>query len=145
MYYGTLTFASQQSGDGVIDHAQLYPYPQITSSSNDISTLTPRFMALTPYHMMFVYSDTLRISRILDDRIVYEEVLQFSPNERQPLGIIADAAQSTYWIYSSKAIYELSVNVEDRDIWQIHLRRNMFEQALQYAKVSWCCVWYRHL
>lgn len=102
-------------------------------------------MALTPYHMMFVYSDTLRISRILDDWIVYEEFLQFSPNERQPLGIIADAAQSTYWIYSSKAIYELSVNVEDRDIWQIHLRRNMFEQALQYAKVSWCCVWYRHL
>jgi Pep3/Vps18/deep orange family len=39
-------------------------------------------------------------------------------------------------VYSDASLFELKVNNETRDIWQIFMKRGEFNTALQYAGVS---------
>jgi len=88
IYHGSLSFSSQEAGDGIIDSAQLLPYPTGSSEASGDMTTSGRLqqvaptsnehpvsMALTAYHFLLLYSDRVRVLRALDDRLVYEEVL----------------------------------------------------------------------
>lgn len=52
------------------------------------------------------------------------------------LGLSSDPVNRTYWVYSDASLFELKVNNETRDIWQIFMKRGEFDTALQYARVS---------
>ena len=51
-------------------------------------------------------------------------------------GLAADPVRKTYWAYTDQSIFELVVNNESRDVWQIYLAQQKFDTALRYAKVS---------
>lgn len=90
IYSGLLSYSSQEPGDGIIDSAQLVPYPsnvqamrynaspfagpppvQLDSGAND----NPISMAMTEHHFVLLLSDRVKVIRMLDDRVVYEEAL----------------------------------------------------------------------
>lgn len=48
--------------------------------------------------------------------------------------IAVDTVRNTIWVYTSTSIFEVVVEDEDRNVWQIHLNNKQFDQALQYAK-----------
>lgn len=93
-------------------------------------------MALTEHHFVLAYASHIRAIRILDDKLVYEEALDLQPGERI-LGLVTDRAAGTYWLFSDRTIFELSVVDEDRDIWLVHLARQAYDTALQSAKVKY--------
>jgi vacuolar protein sorting-associated protein 18 len=45
-----------------------------------------------------------------------------------------DDIRSTYWIYSESCFYELVISDEDKDVWQIYLKKLQFDLALEHAK-----------
>jgi hypothetical protein len=85
IYHGRLSLSSQESGDGIIESAQLLPYPVSSlDSTEDASyddrrqerqTERPVGMALTEFHFILIYVDKVRVIRVLDDEIVFEEAL----------------------------------------------------------------------
>ena len=95
-------------------------------------------MALTEHHFVLAYASHIRAIRILDDKLVYEETLELQPGERI-LGLVTDRPAGTYWLFSDRTIFELSVVDEDRDIWLVHLARQAYDTALQHAKVKRSC------
>ena len=91
IYHGSISYSSQEAGDGVIDSAQLLPYPSAGSrfDKGDMdspypgrtpgaATPPPEYttsMALTAHHFLLLYRDRVRVVRMLDDRVVFEEQL----------------------------------------------------------------------
>lgn len=89
IYSGSLSYSSQEPGDGIIDSAQLVPYPseaQATrydaspfgvsaAQSSDASIDNPISMAMTEHHFVLLFQDRVKVIRMLDDRVVYEEPL----------------------------------------------------------------------
>lgn len=54
------------------------------------------------------------------------------------IGIAADHAAGTFWIYSDTSVSEIVVTDEDRDLWEIFLEKKSFTSALNFAKVATC-------
>ena len=88
IYHGLLSFSSQEAGDGVIDSAQLLPYPTrlsdaepVLGSPDDANQQygsisdVPVSMAVSQHHFVLLYPDRIKVIRILDDRTVFEERL----------------------------------------------------------------------
>ncbi len=55
-------------------------------------------------------------------------------NERV-LGICNDPINNTYWIYTDASLFELKVQNEARDVWQIYMEQGDFDTVLEYAQV----------
>jgi hypothetical protein len=84
IYYGKLALSSQESGDGIIESAQLLPFPTSKATAEPVSyddgksiqAEVPVGMALTEFHFILLYATKVRIVRILDDETVFEENLE---------------------------------------------------------------------
>src|ERR1700735_1553644 len=77
IYHGTLNF--QSTTDDFIDGAQLFQYPSFPVSpslSNEFPLPPyPISMALTEFHLVLLYSDRIAAISVLNENLVYEEVL----------------------------------------------------------------------
>ena len=52
-----------------------------------------------------------------------------------------DPVRKTYWVYSESSLFELVVENEAQDVWEIYLEKGMYDTALRYAKVKkMCCL-----
>lgn len=107
-------------------------------------------MALTEFHLVLLYSDRIAAISILNEDLVYEEVLplvsilfmipsQTDFGASQKYGetvraLTADPVRKTYWVYTDQSLFELIVGNEDRDVWKINLQKENFDIALKYAK-----------
>ncbi|CAG8446869.1 13007_t:CDS:10, partial [Dentiscutata heterogama] len=132
IYHGSLVFGSQ---DHVIDSAKLLPYPSIPSE-NDPSTLItecPLSIALTEFHFILLYKERVRAICLLNDQIVYEEIIPLKAGE-VVRSMAVDSVKNTFWIYTDCSIFELIVTKEDRDVWKLYLEKQQFDNALLYCK-----------
>ncbi|CAG8471874.1 10031_t:CDS:10 [Dentiscutata erythropus] len=132
IYHGSLVFGSQ---DHVIDSAKLLPYPSIPSE-NDPSTLItecPLSIALTEFHFILLYKERVRAICLLNDQIVYEEIIPLKAGE-EVRSMSVDSVKNTFWIYTDSCIFELIVTKEDRDVWKLYLEKQQFDTALLYCK-----------
>lgn len=93
-----------------------------------------RHLALTQWHVLQLFGDRVVASNRLDDSVVYDRSI-LSEGET-PLTLMADPKKNTFWLFSTKSIYEVVARDEDRDIWRIMVKLQRFEEALQYANNS---------
>lgn len=140
VFHGFFSFGSQEVGDGVIDSANLLPYPAVAVDDEIEGMETggtvaeiPLSICLTEFHFILLYRNRVHGIRSLDDTLVYAEELHLRPNERV-ISTAVDPVRRTYWIYSDCAIYEFIIKDEDRDVWKVYLERGNHEVALNYAK-----------
>ncbi|KAJ1990288.1 tethering complex subunit [Coemansia sp. RSA 1358] len=144
VFFGRLTFGSQGTGDSVVENASLLPYPSPTAttastddggvSSNDCALEQPLSLALTEFHILLQYSDSIRAINMLSNKPVFEQVVRNNEGLTEMLqGLTVDESKRTYWLFSPTDIYELVVTDEDRDVWDIYLLRRQFDAALQHC------------
>ncbi|KAI8059195.1 Pep3/Vps18/deep orange family-domain-containing protein [Gongronella butleri] len=135
IYRGDLVFGSQNVGDSVIDNVQLLPYPTMAADDDaqQIDTDYPLAVTLTEFHYILLYKDRVRAICQLNDQIVYEEMIPMSHGEHV-LGLTVDDIKKTFWVYTSQSMYELVINNEERDVWQLYLEKSQYNMALQYCK-----------
>ncbi|KAJ2802253.1 tethering complex subunit [Coemansia guatemalensis] len=135
VFFGRLSFGTQDSGDSVVENAALLPYPTPTvGATADAATAEqPGALALTEFHILLQYSNRVCALNMLNSKLVYEhEVTPGSPDEVL-LGLTVDETKRTFWLHSPANIFELVVTDEDRDIWNIYLSRRKFDAALQHC------------
>ncbi|KAK9457880.1 Pep3/Vps18/deep orange family-domain-containing protein [Dipodascopsis uninucleata] len=130
IFYGKLylTPANAEVGNMIFKDSKLLPESKLPSNSSSINSI-----ALTKYHILILRANEILAVNLLDGSIVFEEQLSYNENI---ICITSDVKSSTFWIYSSESIYEITVLDEERDIWKIYLQQKSFDNALRFAKTE---------
>lgn len=88
-------------------------------------------MTLSQWHVLALVEGRVVAVNRLSEEIVYDQAVLES--RQSALGLLADLTQNTYWLFTSKEIFEVVATDEDRDAWKVFLKEKKFDEALQYA------------
>ncbi|KAJ2998398.1 hypothetical protein NUW58_g350 [Xylaria curta] len=127
IYHGKLLTSSSSNdlGNKVYAEAKMLPRSQILSTEFIDATI------LTQWHIVSLVDGRIIAANRLTGSLVYDQIIL--ERGQRALGLYIDQQKNTFWLFTSQDIYEIVVRDEDRDIWQIMLRRQQFDTALQYA------------
>ncbi|KAG8844570.1 hypothetical protein FRB96_002999 [Tulasnella sp. 330] len=129
IYRGTIPLPP--TSETLVDSPSLTPYPSSGSGPPDI----PLSICLTEFHFILLFRDRLCAISNLDEQLVWEEPLPLKPKERA-IALCADPNSNTYWLYTDASLFELVVKDEDRNVWDVYLKRDAHGLALKYAKAA---------
>lgn len=129
LYHGDLVFGSQNPGDKVTTDTSLLPYIKKDPKGIPLPALS---ITLTEFHFLLLYEDRLQAICKLNAKVIFEH--EFNPRLVRLRGIAHDQTKATIWIYGEQVVYELAVQNEERDVWQLYLEKELFEMALMYCK-----------
>lgn len=136
--YGKLHVHANSSslGTTVFNDSKLFQRSQIPASESSGGrkkhTQEPvTGVALSQWHILcFVEGRVVAIQR-LDGRMIYDQVV-LEPGETA-LCLLADQKKNTFWLFTTKEIYEIVLTDEDRNVWEIMLKNQQFDMASRYA------------
>ena len=90
----------------------------------------PQSLVLTRFHLMLLYPHKLRVYCVLNRQLVWEDRFVGEPGEN----LVKDPIRNTIWSYTKSSVYRYRINQEDRNIWEIYLKKKDFEQAKHFAR-----------
>ncbi|KAI9147067.1 Vacuolar protein sorting-associated protein-like protein [Paramyrothecium foliicola] len=89
-------------------------------------------IALTQWHILSLVGGWVIITNRLTSQMISKHQVS---DERQRLsGLAVDHMHNTFWVYTSKEIFEIVIQDEERVIWRIMMGLQRFEPALQLAR-----------
>ena len=136
--HGRLWVNSSTAGVGstIFNNMQIISTASITTSERGFWKKSGENLVsgllLSQWHVICLVEGRLIAIRILDQRIVYDQVV-LEVGE-VVLCLLADQKKNTYWLFTTQDIYEIVVTNEDREVWEVMLKKEQFALASQYAK-----------
>lgn len=104
----------------------------LASSTNSAHlSETPLSLVLTKFHILLLYPSMLKIICVLNETVIHEE--SFSSTYGRVLGLCRDPIRGAVWMYTELAVYRYKITLEDRNIWEIYLKKKDFDKARLYA------------
>ena len=165
--YGSLLFGSQNPGEELVQDPTLCTYTTDEQHNPAISLAVTEFHMMLLYSDTSVslgggrsgrgggssaasasagssakakaQQHRLVIKHKLNERNVYELDLPVSEFGRL-LGLVRDPASNTVWLFSTKAVRQIVIQEEDRDVWLLYLNKakagdvREFDTALRFCK-----------
>ncbi|OGM44423.1 vacuolar protein sorting protein DigA [Aspergillus bombycis] len=138
VYHGQLPYSSEKVNQP-FETANMLPrsfFPATESArggkrliQNPITAMT-----LSQWHILALVEGRVIAVNRMNEEIVYDQAV-LEPAQ-STLGLLADSTQHTYWLFTNQEIFEIAVEDEDRDIWKVFLQKQMFDEALHYARSS---------
>ena len=89
-------------------------------------------VALSQWHILCLVEGRIVALRRLDEQIIYDQIVV--KTGEAALDLLADQKKNTFWLFTTRTIYEIEVKKEDRDVWKVMLKNQSFSMASQYAK-----------
>lgn len=131
--------ASSDLGNKVFNESKLLLRSQIppsqTSGGRSRSTQDPvTSMVLSQWHILQLVEGRVVAVNRLDNTVVHDQVI-LEPGQTA-LGLVSDFKKNTFWLFTTRDIFEIVVTDESRDIWKIMLKEQQFDAASRYAKTS---------
>lgn len=83
---------------------------------------------LSQFHVFVLLKSKILCYNQLSSELVSEYLLPQGQNFKK---LTLDPILKTFWLYSESELYELLIENESKDIWQIMLAQNLFNEALQ--------------
>ncbi|KAI9167399.1 Vacuolar protein sorting-associated protein [Paramyrothecium foliicola] len=128
--------ADSSLGSKVYSDSKMLPRSQITpqesSGKRQSSAQGIDGIALTQWHIVTLIGGRVyTINRLTGEMISEHDVLR--PGQRT-LGFSVDMQKNTFWLFTSEEIYEVVVRDESRNVWEILMKTQQFEEALQHAR-----------
>ncbi|KAL1995295.1 hypothetical protein VTN49DRAFT_1482 [Thermomyces lanuginosus] len=120
-----------------LDHAQMLPrsmFPATESARGGKKLIQDPITAMTlsQWHVLALVEGRVVAVNALSGEIVHDQkVLEPGQNA---LGLLTDRTKNTFWLFTPQEIFEIVAHDEDRDIWQIFLKEQRFDEAFQYAR-----------
>lgn len=141
VFHGKLYLSQDTSelGGKVLGDSKMLPRSQIppsqTASGRIKKTQEPvTSMILSQWHILQLVEGRIVAINRLDDTVVLDQVV-LDPGQ-SAVGLVADLKKNTYWLFTTREIFEVVVTDETRDVWKILLKAQQFDAASQYAKTS---------
>ncbi|PVV04954.1 hypothetical protein BB560_000530 [Smittium megazygosporum] len=124
VYFGSLSYGSQQAGDSLIETANIIPYDfdQNEAASN---------LILTEFHIILLTGKRVQVISRLNSEVVFEKTIE---SENCALQLAVDSINRTYWVLTPTELIEIVVQDETRDLWKIFLQQKKFESSIKYCK-----------
>lgn len=118
--------------DKLINSFIVVPYVKIKREGGLEVDDNPIAVCHSEYHIYFLYSDCITIISKITSNIVHTEYLyDISSNI---IGMYYDKSKSCLFLYSSKSIFQLQIERENRDVWKAYLEKEDYENALSHCK-----------
>jgi hypothetical protein len=138
IYHGQLPYASGKA-EVPFEGARMLPrsmFPATESARGGKKLIQDPITAMTlsQWHILALVEGKIVAVNRMSDEIIYEQAV-LEPGQ-STLGLLTDSMQHTYWLFTSKEIFEIVAEDEDRDVWKVFLQKQMFDQALEYARGS---------
>lgn len=138
VYHGQLPYA-QEKAHQLFENSRMLPrtkFPTSESARGGRKLIQDPItaMTLTQWHILTLVEGKIVAVNLMNEEIVYEQPV-LEPGQ-SALGLLTDSMQNTFWLFTGQDIYEIAVDDEDRDVWKVFLQRQMFDEALKYARGS---------
>ncbi|OJJ87169.1 vacuolar protein sorting protein DigA [Aspergillus glaucus CBS 516.65] len=138
VYHGQLPYA-QEKAHQLFEESRMLPrtkFPASESARGGRKLIQDPItaMTLTQWHILTLVEGKIVAVNLMNEEIVYEQPV-LEPGQ-SALGLLTDSMQNTFWLFTGQDIYEIAVDDEDRDVWKVFLQRQMFDEALKYARGS---------
>lgn len=133
VYYGELNLAVQQLiEDHFVENKSLLEY---TKLSNDVSQ-KPRSLALSEFHILLLYEKSLKVVNRISQSIVDEKQFDSMMDQSSPtmIGLCTDAIGGAVYAYNEDTLYEIVIDDEGRDMWQVYLGIKDYATALENCR-----------
>ncbi|KAF6839767.1 pep3 vps18 deep orange family protein [Colletotrichum plurivorum] len=134
VFHGQL--ASGAEGSKIFSDSSMLPRSQLGSSDGPGRRNTTadfiEAIALTQWHIVNLIGGRVVASNRLTGEVVYDQTV-LEPGQKA-VSLCVDLQKNTFWLFTGQEIFEVVVNDEDRNIWQIMLKLQQFDAALQHAK-----------
>ncbi|PWY70236.1 hypothetical protein BO70DRAFT_365547 [Aspergillus heteromorphus CBS 117.55] len=138
VYHGQLPYSSEKLSQpfesSTILQRSIFPASESARGGKKLIQDPIAAMTLSQWHVLALVEGRVIAVNRMNDEIVYDEAV-LEPGQ-SALGLLTDAMQHTYWLFTSQEIFEIAVEEEDRDVWKVFLQKQMFDEALQYARTS---------
>jgi hypothetical protein len=130
---------TSELGGKVLGDSKMLPRSQIpfaqTASGRTKKTQEPvSSMILSQWHVLQLVEGRIVAINRLDDTVVLDQVV-LEPGQ-SAIGLVADIKKNTYWLFTTREIFEVVIIDESRDVWKIMLKTQQFDAASQFAKTS---------
>ncbi|TDZ18430.1 Vacuolar protein sorting-associated protein 18-like protein [Colletotrichum orbiculare MAFF 240422] len=134
IFHGQL--ASHAEGSKIFSESNLLPRSQLGSSDGPGRRNTTadfiEAIALTQWHIVNLIGGRVVAANRLTGEVVYDQTV-LEPGQKA-VSLCVDIQKNTFWLFTGQEIFEIVVNDEDRNVWQIMLQLQQFDAALQHAK-----------
>lgn len=100
--------------------------------NDSVSTYT-NSLIITAHHLITLNKDHDKLyihNKLANSKPIVLDVKESLQKNEKLLGITADYAKMTYWLYSSDSIYELVINNESTSVWYNYYKLGKYEKAL---------------
>ncbi|KAE8355500.1 Pep3/Vps18/deep orange family-domain-containing protein [Aspergillus coremiiformis] len=138
VYHGQLPYSSEKVNQPFEDANMLprtmFPATESARGGKRLIQNPITAMTLSQWHILTLVEGRVIAVNRMNDEIVYDQAV-LEPGQ-STLGLLADSTQHTYWLFTSQEIFEIAVEDEERDIWKVFLQKQMFDEALHYARSS---------
>ncbi|BDD62053.1 hypothetical protein MPDQ_001817 [Monascus purpureus] len=135
IFHGQVTYSSDKISRP-FESSRLIPrsvFPETQSARGGRKLIQDPISAMTlsQWHILTLVEGRIIAVNRLNDKVVCDQPL-LEPGQSS-LGLLTDRMKSTFWLLTSREIYEITAHDEDRDIWKVFLQERKFDEALQYA------------
>ncbi|KAK9832068.1 hypothetical protein WJX81_003754 [Elliptochloris bilobata] len=113
-----------------LEEAALLPLPMSPGVELPVS------LALTQYHLLLLVCGRVQAVNRVSGKVVQEIVLGSAVSGAPVLGLTADEAAGTIYLFTGEGLHEVAVRDEERDMWSVHLAQGEYTAANRYARTQ---------
>lgn len=121
VYYAFIDLSKAIKEKQIINFSKVISYREPKSKDKPIS------LVITRYHTLVLFNDTLKVMCNINGQMIMED--KFLSTYGKAVNITKDLMKGTIYACSELALYTYSINNEDRDIIDIYLQQNDFNNA----------------
>ncbi|CAA7394664.1 unnamed protein product [Spirodela intermedia] len=139
IYHGDLNFGAQHSStngdENFVENKGLLEYSKLNCSGEAIK---PASLSLSEFHFLLLIGDKVKVVNRVSQKIIEELKFDHSPESASKgiIGLCSDAAAGLFYAYDENSIFQVSVNDEGQDMWQVYLEMKEYVTALANCRNS---------
>ncbi|CAG9766632.1 unnamed protein product [Ceutorhynchus assimilis] len=119
------------------DKIKLLEYPKPLYEDFSQSPKYPISIAMTEFHILLGYTDSIKGMCLLSKEVVYED--QYNEAFGKLVSVLRDTRTGDIWALSENAMFRFKVHREERNIWQIFCANGQFDLAKKYSRANEAC------
>ncbi|MQL89401.1 hypothetical protein Taro_021975 [Colocasia esculenta] len=133
IYHGDLNFGAQHSSttgdENFVENKGLLDYAKLSEGGDAIK---PKSLSVSEFHFLLLIGDKVKVVNRISQQFIEELKFEYSPESasRGIIGLCSDATAGLFYAYDENSIFQVSVNDEGRDMWQVYLDMKEYATAL---------------
>eukprot|EP00268_Persea_americana_P048110 TRINITY_DN5052_c0_g1_i1.p1 TRINITY_DN5052_c0_g1~~TRINITY_DN5052_c0_g1_i1.p1 ORF type:complete len:993 (-),score=212.87 TRINITY_DN5052_c0_g1_i1:220-3198(-) len=137
IYLGNLNFGAQHSSpngdENFVENKALLDYSKLSENGEVIK---PRSLAVSEFHFLLLIGDKVKVLNRISQQIIEELQFDHAPESiaRGIIGLCSDATAGLFYAYDQNSIFQMSVQDEGRDMWQVYLDMKEYAAALAHCR-----------